>query len=235
MKKGDLRKQEILRTAECLFCRNGYEQTSIQDILDQLKSSKGSFYHHFVSKEALLETLCARRAELNLEMTDSFEFSQLTSAEKLDHLLTGMFPLQGEKLSFFLMLLPTFILPVGSSVKTSYCESLKNAFFPAVSHTIKDGVLAGEMFCGDPDVYADAVITLINRLWMSVCDMIIKNESEGKQTDLSELLHFTEQYRTAVEKMLCIAYGSLVLIDIPALRRLTDQIHIHWAKPTGKQ
>ena len=41
MKKGDLRKQEILQTAEKLFCRKGYEQTSVQDILDQLKTSKG--------------------------------------------------------------------------------------------------------------------------------------------------------------------------------------------------
>ena len=39
MKKGDLKKQEILRTAESLFCRYGYEATSIQDVLDELKTS----------------------------------------------------------------------------------------------------------------------------------------------------------------------------------------------------
>ena len=33
MKKGDLRKQEILRTAEQMFCRKGYDQTSIQDTI----------------------------------------------------------------------------------------------------------------------------------------------------------------------------------------------------------
>ena len=63
MKKGDLKKQEILRTAESLFCRYGYEATSIQDVLDELKTSKGSFYHHFVSKEALLEEICRIRAK----------------------------------------------------------------------------------------------------------------------------------------------------------------------------
>ena len=50
MRKGDIRKQEILATAEQLFCRNGYEQTSVQDIIDCLHSSKGSFYHHYASK-----------------------------------------------------------------------------------------------------------------------------------------------------------------------------------------
>ena len=43
MKKGELKKQEIMETAEILFCKKGYEQTSIQDILDKLKTSKGSF------------------------------------------------------------------------------------------------------------------------------------------------------------------------------------------------
>ena len=63
MKKGDIRKQEILNTAETLFCRKGYEQTSIQDILDCLHTSKGSFYHHYVSKESVLEGICSKRAE----------------------------------------------------------------------------------------------------------------------------------------------------------------------------
>ena len=63
MKKGDIKKQEFINTAEELFCRNGYESTSVQDIIDSLNTSKGSFYHHFISKEALLEEICSRRAD----------------------------------------------------------------------------------------------------------------------------------------------------------------------------
>ena len=62
MRKGDLKKQEILKTAESRFCRFGYETTSVQDILDDLHTSKGSFYHHFESKESLLEEICRSRA-----------------------------------------------------------------------------------------------------------------------------------------------------------------------------
>ena len=234
MKKGDLRKQEIMQTAESLFCRKGYEQTSIQDILDLLKTSKGSFYHHFVSKESLLETLCAKRAEKNLEITVSETGKQLTAAGKLDRFLSGMIPLRDEKLSFILMLLPTFILPEGKSLKTFYCESLKNTFITPVRETIEEGNRSGEMICGDPEIYADAVISLVNRLWVSICDMIIETENEGKLTDLSELLHFTEQYRTVVERLLSLEYGSLVLIDIPSLKELTEQIHIHWEKKQSR-
>ena len=50
MKKGDLRRQAILDTAEALFFERGYEETSVQDILDAMELSKGGFYHHFESK-----------------------------------------------------------------------------------------------------------------------------------------------------------------------------------------
>ena len=55
MLKGDLRKKQILETAEKMFCRDGYEKTSVQDILDVLHLSKGSFYH-------LVKTLALFRA-----------------------------------------------------------------------------------------------------------------------------------------------------------------------------
>ena len=61
MKKGDLKRSSILETAERLFFEKGYEQTSIQDILDALSLSKGGFYHHFASKEAILSEICENR------------------------------------------------------------------------------------------------------------------------------------------------------------------------------
>ena len=63
MKKGDLRRQAILDTAEALFFQRGYEETSVQDILNAMGLSKGGFYHHFESKMAVLEAVSARRAE----------------------------------------------------------------------------------------------------------------------------------------------------------------------------
>ena len=62
MIKGDLRKKQILETAEELFTMKGYEATGVQDILDRLHLSKGSFYHHFESKELVLQTICENRA-----------------------------------------------------------------------------------------------------------------------------------------------------------------------------
>lgn len=229
MKKGDIKKQEILRTAEELFCRKGYEETSIQDILDELKTSKGSFYHHFESKEALLEALCFRRAEKSLEITRAGARGDTGAAEKLNHMLAGMIPLHDEKLSFILMLLPTFALPEGRSVKAAYCRALETAFHAPVREILEEGAGDGSFLCHDTDLCTEIVILIVNQLWVKICDTIIRNEAGGKETDVAELLHMIEEYRTAAERILSVSYGSLALIEIPFLKGLVEQIHIHWA------
>ena len=52
----------ILDTALDLFIEKGYEQTTIQDIVDQLGDlSKGAIYHHFKSKEGRVTGACVVR------------------------------------------------------------------------------------------------------------------------------------------------------------------------------
>lgn len=57
---------EIIEAAEQLFAKQGYESTSVQDIADKCSMTKGALYHHFKSKEELLEKICADHYELLL-------------------------------------------------------------------------------------------------------------------------------------------------------------------------
>ncbi len=60
VKAPTVRRNEILDVAQQLICTKGYEQMTIQDILDSLHISKGAFYHYFDSKQALLEAIIER-------------------------------------------------------------------------------------------------------------------------------------------------------------------------------
>lgn len=54
----------ILDVAGRLFMEKGYEHTSIQDIIDNLGGlSKGAIYHHFKSKEEILDAVTDRIME----------------------------------------------------------------------------------------------------------------------------------------------------------------------------
>lgn len=73
-------KSKIVSAAWKLFYDNGYENTTIEDIIFESGTSKGSFYHYFESKDALLGSLAylfdekyeELENEINLE-TDSIE------------------------------------------------------------------------------------------------------------------------------------------------------------------
>ena len=47
----------IISAAWKLFYENGYEETTIEDIINESGTSRGSFYHYFEGKTALLGTL----------------------------------------------------------------------------------------------------------------------------------------------------------------------------------
>ncbi|RFU68544.1 TetR/AcrR family transcriptional regulator [Bacillus sp. V59.32b] len=51
------RKEHVIKAAHHLFTDNGFQNTSIQDILDYSGISKGTFYNYFSSKNELLITL----------------------------------------------------------------------------------------------------------------------------------------------------------------------------------
>lgn len=50
-------KNRIVKVAWNLFYKKGYEQTTVEDIIATSKTSKGTFYHYFKGKEALLNSL----------------------------------------------------------------------------------------------------------------------------------------------------------------------------------
>jgi AcrR family transcriptional regulator len=79
-----IRRNEILDAAQKLIYTKGYNQMTIQDVLDELKISKGAFYHYFNSKQALLEALIERiQMEANEMLTPIVDDPHLSAMEKL--------------------------------------------------------------------------------------------------------------------------------------------------------
>ena len=50
-------KSRIVKAAWNLFYKNGYDQTTVEEIIAASKTSKGTFYHYFKGKESLLNSL----------------------------------------------------------------------------------------------------------------------------------------------------------------------------------
>ena len=63
VKEAGVRKHEIMVAAEALFIEKGYGEVPISELLNQVGIAKGTFYHHFASKEQLLNEILERKLQ----------------------------------------------------------------------------------------------------------------------------------------------------------------------------
>jgi AcrR family transcriptional regulator len=55
--RGEATRERVLGAARRLFGEQGYEHTSIEDVLDASGVTRGALYHHFPSKSALFDAV----------------------------------------------------------------------------------------------------------------------------------------------------------------------------------
>jgi AcrR family transcriptional regulator len=60
VKEAEERRNEILDAADELFGQKGFDGTSTNDILHQVGIARGTLYHHFKSKEEIMDALIER-------------------------------------------------------------------------------------------------------------------------------------------------------------------------------
>lgn len=83
---------KIVNAAWKLFYEQGYEDTTVEEIIELSQTSKGSFYHYFDGKDALLSTLSSLFDEKYEELTGQLppDMSAMETLLFLNRELFGM-------------------------------------------------------------------------------------------------------------------------------------------------
>ena len=79
-------RDQLIHAALVLFDTNGYPRTSVEDIVAKAKVTKGAFYHHFGSKEEVLEIIHNVYVESQIELCTRIISEDLNPREKLREL-----------------------------------------------------------------------------------------------------------------------------------------------------
>ena len=83
-------RSRIVAAAWKLFYEQGYEDTTVDEIVERSGTSKGSFYHYFAGKDALLGTLSTLFDEKYTELTPNLT-DGMSSFDKLVYLNRELF------------------------------------------------------------------------------------------------------------------------------------------------
>lgn len=66
-------REYIVEAADLLFYERGFEHTSFSDIAESVQISRGNFYHHFKSKDEILDAVIGARRAHTLKMLERWE------------------------------------------------------------------------------------------------------------------------------------------------------------------
>ena len=73
----------IVEAADRLFYRQGYEHTSFADIADAVRISRGNFYHHFKTKDEILDAVIGARLDDTRSMLERWTIEGKGPADRI--------------------------------------------------------------------------------------------------------------------------------------------------------
>jgi len=217
IKEHAVRRGEILDVAQRLVYSKGYEQMTVQDILDGLQISKGAFYHYFGSKPALLEALIERMlGEAEQLLIPIVHDRHLPALEKLQLYFSTAARWKTARKSFLLALLRVWYTDDNAIVRQKMQATGIQRITPLLSAIIHQGVQEGTFTTFHPDQVGEVVLSLMQGLGDSYSRAILSFEPGSG--DPGCLDGTVAAYTDAVERVLGAPSGSLTLVDSETTR-----------------
>jgi AcrR family transcriptional regulator len=154
--------EKIVTVSTELFIKQGFDKTSMQEIVDALGMSKGAIFHHFKSKEEILYAVMEKHYNKVEEEIYGWldEIQGVTAKEKLRLWL--------EKT---VRDVPTHPLDniISPHMVLGFIQYSVSKMAPHFAAIIKDGLADGSMVAKQPDECAEMLCLLLN-FW---CDSTI--------------------------------------------------------------
>ncbi|MCR4704623.1 MAG: TetR/AcrR family transcriptional regulator [Lachnospiraceae bacterium] len=158
-KRGDARKKEILDTAEQLFAVNGFDNTSTNDIINAIGIARGTLYHHFISKEDILDSVIDRINETL--MRNAKEIAEDKQIPLLDR-LTGSICALNVDTSIGEEVLIQVHKPQNALLHQKMQEKVISGIVPIITGLIEEGNSDGIFHSPYPKEAAEMVIIYSN-------------------------------------------------------------------------
>ncbi len=145
-------KSKIVDAAWHLFYEQGYDDTTVEDIIFESGTSKGSFYHYFAGKDALLSSLSYLFDEKYEEIESEID-PKMNSFEKLMYYNEQLFGMIENRISIDLLARLYSSQLITKSEK--HLLDRNRTYYKLLRLTVKNGQESGEL---RDDVTANEIV-----------------------------------------------------------------------------
>jgi AcrR family transcriptional regulator len=193
------RKTEIMDKALELFTEKGYDNTSINEIVNSLSIAKGTFYHYFTSKEEILGELLKRRLDEYIVPLITIYNSNLDPNSKLEAILKAMFLGTNNSLVFKNTESDSSNLRLNNALE----EEFFNRCYPIILGVIKEGIEQKSLEVDFPEEVVEVLLRGIQKF-------INKHFSE--LLDKNSAIHILKALEDIFNKLIKFSNGKINLI-----------------------
>jgi len=223
MRKGEQKRRSIISEAERLFYVKGYEQTSVQDVIDSLGLSKGGFYHHFDSKIALLDAICDARAQAGYEAARAAVTACAGNAvDKLNAMFDKNGIWQHGNVDFIGLLLRAAYREDGALMREKLKQKSVSLSSPLLTEIILEGVREDLFYTRFPDRIGNVILLLGASLTDEIALMLA--QPNAGNDDLLRILELLQVYRYTVERLLDAPFGSVIIYEMSRMSEICQTV-----------
>lgn len=179
MKKGEKRKKELLKIAYDMFLTQGYENTSVDKIIEKAQIAKGTYYYHFKSKEQMLEEVIDMMIDSETEMARQVIQTDIPVPQKIVGIIASMKPTEAEQ-----PIKDTLFQPENVLMHHKVRQKLIEVITPILSEVIEEGVEEGIFKCNNIPERVKMLLIISDSTF---------NEGKFSEKDISVFIDMTEK------------------------------------------
>ncbi len=211
-----VRRDVFVDAAQRLIVTRGYEQFSIQDVLELAEASKGAFYHYFDSKGALVDAVVDRMADqATLVLEPILADPALTASAKLERFVNGLAEFKAERRDLVLGILRVWQSDDNALVREKLRRIVAVRLQPWLDRIVRQGIEEGSFSSAHPDHLARVLTILVQGMSELASELWVQRQ-EGAIA-LEEVKRTFDAYLEAFERIVGARPGSLKFLDEPTI------------------
>ena len=212
LKRHTVRREAFVDAGLRLMQSKGYEQMTIQDLLDALDASRGAFYHYFDSKQALLVAMVDRIADQALGVVAPMvDDPNLAAIPKLQSFFDGIAQFKTDRKALMLEFINVWKSDDMAVVRDRLRRTMQDRVAPILARIVRQGVAEEVFSVESPSETAWILMALILGFQDSATDLFL-----ARQADTISYAQAAQTMRSlarAFERILGAEAESIPIVD----------------------
>ena len=215
------RKAEMVAAAWSLFSENGYDQTTVNAIIEKLGVSKGTFYHYFTSKEDILNAVVEHMTRQGLlAVRPILQDETLSAVDKLNRFIKSARAWRLANIDAIKEIVGVLYRDENIIIRHKLQTYSAALTAPLLSKLIEQGVAEGVFDNAYPSECAELLLHLGNTIGETNARLFMGLKSAPENLD--QIKRNIEVYCDMLERLLGAPRGTVERIDQDIFQKIVN-------------